>query len=180
VRGKQKKKKLSRRKVSYRKTIRKVKKNKPLLRSSRITLFTFIIGLLIGLSSVLLIWPHFLTKPVLAFSSSDGNITTVTNNQCLIIQSTFYEEMKQGLEAGAKTNLYVSIIPSRRLVVDQDQNIKEIYSNTGETEQDFKLFASYNNSGNEEVTLTAKILDQYNELMENIDWSKIGLVYPAP
>jgi len=180
VKSRHKMKKPSGKKVSHRERTRKVSKKKSFLRSSRINLFVFIIGLLISISSILVIWPHLITKPVLALSASENNSATMASNQCLAIQSMLFEKVKQEPEAGAKTNLYVRIIPSRRLVIDRDQNIKEIYSNTGETNEDFKLFASYYNSGSEEVTLTAKILDQYNKLMKGIDWSKLGLVYPAP
>lgn len=177
MKGKRKKKKFSQRKVNRRKRISKARKGKSVFWSGKMTTFTFIIGFLLGLFSIFLFWPHLVTKPVLAFPSSDSHVVIVFSYQSIEIQSIVYKKAKHEPITSSTTNLHITIIPSRRLVVDEKNDIKEIYSNTGESNEDFKLFASYETFGNQEVNLLPKILAQYKNLEPQIDWSQRGLVY---
>lgn len=175
---KSKKKKLPKKKISSKKQKKGVKKRKFVLRSKktgRISFLTFWVGLIIGLGTIFLFWSTLsIVRPALAFSSSDNSQII---NQSLEIQSLNLNKIEKEPSNTAMTNLYIRIIPSRRLVVDKEENIKEIYSNNGEAKEDFKLFASYETSGNNEIPLTTKILEQYNKLEPKIDWSKRGLVW---
>ena len=161
------------RKKHQRRRIKKTIKGRQTAYKSPI--FTFFAGFLFGLTAfLLLILGFFATKPSYAFALTNNNLKI---NQCVEIQSLCYGDSQLALASISSTNLHIRIIPSRRLVVDGKHKIIEIYSNTGQTDKDFKIFASYYSSGSEDIELTPEILTRYQQLEPEIDWSKTGLVY---
>ncbi len=67
------------------------------------------------------------------------------------------------------------ILPSRLIVVDDEDKIIEIWSNTPGA--DYTLRAREGYVDGSEHPLTEGIKSQYNKLLPTIDWSKKGLVY---
>lgn len=69
------------------------------------------------------------------------------------------------------------VVASRRIVVDEEENILRIFSNTGLEHPDFKIFAAYQDVGGKEFSLTNRIKEQYQKLEPKINWAKKGLMY---
>jgi len=86
------------------------------------------------------------------------------------------EKCTPGLQT-ACVNVKLRIEASRRLVVDQAGKVLRIYSNTLPETREFRIFASYQDGGTEEVLLTENILEQYNKIEPKINWEERGLVY---
>lgn len=90
------------------------------------------------------------------------------------------EIKEKGCTPGLRTacvNILLKIEASRRLVIDPEGKIIKIYSNTIPTNTDFRIFASYQEGGKEEITVTDEIWKQYYKLKPEINWGERGLVY---
>ena len=72
----------------------------------------------------------------------------------------------------------VTVMPSRRIVVDENDTIVEIWSNTTGTKRKFySLRIKEQSLQGPEHPLTPEILAQYNRLLGEVDWTETGQVY---
>lgn len=78
----------------------------------------------------------------------------------------------------SSVNVTVKVRAVRLLVLDTSGNIREIWSNTGSPDTDYRLIARY---GRREGSVISPIPDSareaYGELEESLDWTVRGLVY---
>ncbi len=71
-----------------------------------------------------------------------------------------------------------TVLPSRLIVVDELDNIAEVWSNTDGLEHDFYcLRVTEDDIRGPEHALTTDILTQYNDLLAELDWALKGQVY---
>jgi hypothetical protein len=72
----------------------------------------------------------------------------------------------------------VTILPSRQIVVDNNDNIVEVWSNTSGTDCAFYSLSAWQDKLNGvEHPMTLKILSQYNKKLRQLDWNRRGEVY---
>jgi len=85
---------------------------------------------------------------------------------------------KQPAPSGDTVMITLTVLPARLIVVDNDDNITSISSNT--TGKDFTFYSLAIREGHlqgQEHPLTKKILSQYNCLLNEVNWSDTGTVY---
>lgn len=74
--------------------------------------------------------------------------------------------------------LTVGVLPSRLIVVDSQDRIAQVWSNTFMSAPgSYTLRVRLGDQHGEERLLTDDIRSRYDTLSESIDWSKTGLVY---
>ena len=79
---------------------------------------------------------------------------------------------------GGTVRATFTVLPSRLIVVDQDDNIVNIFSNTtGNDSTFYSLRVREGGLHGEEHPLTQEVLSQYNRLLLHVDWSAKGRVY---
>ncbi len=79
---------------------------------------------------------------------------------------------------GQTIRVAVTVVPSRLIVVDEQETIIEVYSNTdGVGIPYYQVVVRQGYDYGTERPLTAKILEQYNQLQPKVDWSSFGKVY---
>ncbi len=114
----------------------------------------------------------------------------VLNNREIVTEET-WREMNSSQDKVAGSTSYsetasptgtitasVTVMPSRRIVVDENDRIIEIWSNTTGTKRNFySLRVKEQSLQGPEHPLTQKILAQYNRLLGEVDWTETGLVY---
>ena len=114
----------------------------------------------------------------------------VLNNREIVTEET-WREMNSSQDTAAGSTSYseavspagtitvsVTVMPSRRIVVDENDTIVEIWSNTTGTKRNFySLRIKEQSLQGPEHTLTQEILTQYNRLLGEVDWTETGQVY---
>jgi len=114
----------------------------------------------------------------------------VLNNREVVTEET-WREMNSSQDAAAGLTSYsetasncgtvrasVTVMPSRRIVVDENDTIVEIWSNTTGTKRNFySLRVKEQSLQGPEHPLTQEILAQYNRLLGEVDWTETGRVY---
>jgi hypothetical protein len=71
-----------------------------------------------------------------------------------------------------------TVIPNRIVVVDSSDKVIEIWNNTCPENSYYCLKIKELDSHGLEHSLTPQILERYNSLLNEIDWSKQGKVFP--
>lgn len=83
-------------------------------------------------------------------------------------------------EISYTVRVILTVLPSRLIVVDENDKIFQIWSNTnGKGWVFYSLNVSEQHLQEQEHPLTPAILDQYNSLLDRINWDKMGKVYPS-
>ena len=114
----------------------------------------------------------------------------VLNNREIVTEET-WREMNSSQDTAAGSTSYsetaspagtitasVTVMPSRRIVVDENDTIVEIWSNTTGTKRNFySLRVKEQSLQGPEHPLTQEILTQYNRLLGEVDWTETGQVY---
>ena len=114
----------------------------------------------------------------------------VLNNREIVTEET-WREMNSSQDTAAGSTSYnetaspagtmtasVTVMPSRLIVVDENDRIILIWSNTTGTKQNFySLRVKEQSLQGLEHPLTQEILDQYNRLLGEVDWTETGQVY---
>jgi len=114
----------------------------------------------------------------------------VLNNREIVTEET-WREMNSSQDTAAGSTSYsgtaspagtitasVTVMPSRRIVVDVNDTIVEIWSNTTGTKRNFySLRVKEQSLQGPEHSLTQEILTQYNRLLGEVDWTETGQVY---
>jgi len=114
----------------------------------------------------------------------------VLNNREIVTEET-WREMNSSQDTAAGSTSYsetaspagtitasVTVMPSRRIVVDENDTIVEIWSNTTGTKRNFySLRVKEQSLQGHEHPLTQEILAQYNRLLGDVDWTETGQVY---
>ncbi len=114
----------------------------------------------------------------------------VLNNREIVTEET-WREMNSSQDTAAGSTSYsetaspagtitasVTVMPSRRIVVDENDTIVEIWSNTTGTKRNFySLRIKEQSLQGPEHPLTQEILTQYNNLLGEVDWTETGQVY---
>ena len=114
----------------------------------------------------------------------------VLNNREIVTEET-WREMNSSQDTAAGSTSYgettsnrgtvtasVTVMPSRRIVVDENDTIVEIWSNTTGTKRNFySLRVKEQSLQGHEHPLTQEILTQYNRLLDEVDWTETGQVY---
>ena len=91
----------------------------------------------------------------------------------------FYRDPVQASSGGSKVTITAAVLPSRLIVVDEADSIREVWSNTDGREYDFySLGVVEKDVGGQAHVLIAGILDQYVRLADAVNWSERGRVYP--
>ena len=112
------------------------------------------------------------------------------NNREIVTEET-WREMNSSQNTAAGSTSYnetaspagtitasVTVMPSRRIVVDENDTIVEIWSNTTGTKRNFySLRVKQQSLQGPEHPLTQGILTQYNRLLGEVDWTETGQVY---
>lgn len=79
----------------------------------------------------------------------------------------------------AAVQVRVRVAPSRLIVVDENDRIIEVYSNTRVVpEGAYTLKVSEGGQYGPVHPLTEKIQEQYTRILGEVDWSQTGRVYP--
>ncbi len=116
----------------------------------------------------------------------------VLNNREIVTEKTWHE-MNKSRDRAEEPSSYsetssptatikasVTVTPTRKIVVDENDRIVEIWSNTTGTRRGFySLRVSEQSRQGLEHPLTQGILTQYNRLLGEVDWSINGRVYLA-
>ncbi|MFQ6014190.1 MAG: hypothetical protein ACE5NP_01945 [Anaerolineae bacterium] len=84
-------------------------------------------------------------------------------------------ETVPSLMAEGAVDVSVTILPTRYLVVDENETIIEVWSNTDAA--GYTLFVKQGKVDGPETAMTEKIRAQYEELLDSIDWQQRGRVY---
>jgi len=114
----------------------------------------------------------------------------VLNNREIVTEET-WREINSSQDTAAESTSYsrttspsgtirasVKVASSRLIVVDENDTIVEIWSNTTGMKQYFySLRVKEQSWQGPEHALTQGILAQYNHLLGEVDWSKKGMVY---
>lgn len=80
-------------------------------------------------------------------------------------------------DSNAAFVVMATVLPERSIVVDQDLNIQQIYSNT---KQDVRPNVYQDRIDGSPVAYSDSIRGQYDDLKSSIDFSKPGQVYKRP
>jgi hypothetical protein len=80
--------------------------------------------------------------------------------------------------ASAQVAAQFTVIPTRIIVVDESDELLEIWNNTHTGDSFYCLKTKVFSGHGAEHPLTPQIVAQYNSLMADIDWSMQGRVYP--
>ncbi|PIY95445.1 MAG: hypothetical protein COY66_06855 [Candidatus Kerfeldbacteria bacterium CG_4_10_14_0_8_um_filter_42_10] len=142
----------------------------------------FLAGLVTGTITVVLV-TLFLMEIIIPLVSKRTAIVELGGEICeemACLAPKYPSPESKRCVSGLRTacvNVTLRIEASRRLVVNQTGKIVRIYSNTDPETREFRIFASYQDGGKDEIALTAEILEQYNRLEPVIEWNKRGLVY---
>lgn len=96
---------------------------------------------------------------------------------CLILIVLFLSFLKVNPAYAATTTVQVTIKASRIIVVDEQDQIKQIWSNTGNTVTEYETIARRKTSDGAIEELTPTIQKQYQELEKTINWEPAGMVY---
>lgn len=76
------------------------------------------------------------------------------------------------------TQVSATILPSRQIVVNENDQIISVWSNTTGAEHTFYSMRVWSDRLNgAEHNLTPNILSQYNKLLVQLDWNRTGQVY---
>ena len=142
--------------------------------------------------SSLLVSAEFVLNDTVATSPEavlPGHVYVLNNHEIVIEKPPAEFDRSQGVmgEASrestkgthsATISASVTVTPSRVIVVDEDDTIIEIWSNTTGTKRGFYSLRvkehSWRGLGH---PLTPGILVQYNDLLGKVDWTKEGRVY---
>jgi len=114
----------------------------------------------------------------------------VLNNRAIVTEET-WREMNSSQDTAAESTSYsetasncgtitasVTVMPSRRIVVDENDTIVEVWSNTTGTKRNFySLRVKEQSLQGPEHPLTQEILTQYNRLLGEVDWTETRQVY---
>ena len=85
---------------------------------------------------------------------------------------------KSGSSASGTVTAHATGASARRIVVDENDQITGIWSNTTGTKRGYySLRVREDSFQGAEHLLTAEILDQYNRLLALVDWTGCGRVY---
>ena len=85
---------------------------------------------------------------------------------------------KSGSSASGTVTARATGASARRIVVDEDDQITGIWSNTTGTKRGYySLRVNEESPSGPEHVLTQEILEQYNQLLATVDWTGCGRVY---
>jgi len=105
-----------------------------------------------------------------------GNHELVT-----LIPSIPISHIESTVENSGSENVTIAsviILPSRQIVVGDNDKITEVWSNTSGMDYGFYSLSVWQEKLNgTEHHMTQEILSQYNKLVKQIDWNKMGRVY---
>ena len=110
--------------------------------------------------------------------------TFVLNGTSIVDSMDFvgpeYLLVTQAPASGNTLVVTATVIPSRLIVVDANGDITGIWSNTSTAGPSYyALMVRQGSMNGDEHPLTDHILDQYNNLLDQINWAVRGRVYPA-
>jgi len=101
--------------------------------------------------------------------------TEMNSSQGAVTKSTPYSETASPT---VTITASVTVMPSRQIVVNENDTLVEIWSNTTGTERNFySLRVKEQSLQGPEHPLTQEILAQYNRLLGEVDWTETGQVY---
>lgn len=77
----------------------------------------------------------------------------------------------------ATTAIRITVKPSRIIVIDEQNQIKQIWSNTGGSVNEYEIFVRKQSAGGILVDYTPAIRKKYQALEQTINWAPAGVVY---
>jgi hypothetical protein len=136
------------------------------------------------------LWPNSGLENLPWYSQSITTTQKILPNRVFIIEnrelvtslpSILISHTESTIENSGPENVTVAsviILPSRQIVVDDNDKITEVWSNTSGKDYSFYSLSVWQKKLNgTEHHITREILSQYNKLVGQIDWNKTGRVY---
>lgn len=124
---------------------------------------------------------HLVISPALAESGDALNRVYVVNSSLVTGQvpvlSLSYDFVPR-TDHGQTITARGDVFPARLIVVDGEGNISEIFSNTPRNDSRYySLTVRQGSQSGGGYPLTEEVLEQYNGLLDELDWDFIGRVY---
>jgi hypothetical protein len=111
---------------------------------------------------------------------ADGRV--VTEIPLLVDASAITDSIGDNMvmpSAAATIAAQFTVIPTRIVVVGDGDEIIGIWNNTSPEDTFYCLRVKWQDAFGPQYALTPQILDRYNDLLNKIDWSETGKVFPG-
>ena len=117
-----------------------------------------------------------------------AGVFVIDNREIVIERPTLVTDEPQGTSVGSSPSAsnssagsvtaHATAASARRIVVDENDRVIEVWSNTTGTKRGYySLRVREDSFQGPEHLLTQEILEQYNRLLASVDWTVCGRVY---